>query len=126
MEHLHRIVITVIFLSFGVAKLLALEFEVEAFARWGYPEGFMYFTGVLEVAGALGLWIRKLSTLAGLGLTVLMLGAMFTHVRFAEWPMLAMATAIFLLVASYVWRHRGDLLPEGSSKDDGADDNNMP
>ena len=119
MDTLHRSIVTLVFLASGMAKLLALGFEVEAFARWGYPEGFMYFTGVLEVAGAVGIWIDKLKTLAAAGLAGLMLGAVGTHAVFGEWPMLLVASLVFAITASYAWRHRSDFFSTDS--DDSTD-----
>ena len=77
------------------------SFEVAAFARWGYPPLFMTFTGVLEVAGAIGLLLPRLSALASACLLGLMLGAIGTHILHQEWPMLALAMAITALAA---WR----------------------
>lgn len=96
----------VIFAASGVAKLAALPFEVEAFSRWGYSPEFMYFTGVLEVLGAIAVVIPRLSMLAASGLAVLMLGAMATHATHAEWPMLILATGIFTLCAWRGWQGR--------------------
>jgi len=45
------VVLSLVFLASGGAKLAGLEFEIVAFERWGYPLWFMYFTGVVEVAG---------------------------------------------------------------------------
>ncbi len=112
MDNVQRILISLIFLASGLAKLLALEFEVEAFARWQFPDGFRIFIGTLEVAADIGIWVSKLKALVSLCLVVLMLGAMMTHARFGEWPMLLVATFILLLTGSYFWRHRRDLLPK--------------
>lgn len=98
-----------VFLAFGVAKLAALPFELEAFARWGYPLWFMYLTGVLEVAGAVGLLIPRLSALASVCLAALMLGAVATHALHAEWPMLLIASTILGLAAWRGWRGRAEL-----------------
>jgi len=103
-------ILALIFAVSGVAKLLSLPFEVEAFARWGYPPAFMYFTGVLEVAGAIGLLIPKLSALASLCLAALMLGAIGTHIIHGEWPMLAIATVIALLAVWRGWSDRAEIL----------------
>ena len=54
----------VFFLS-GAAKLLGLEFEIQAFDRWGYPLWFMYLSGVVEVAGAIGLLLPRISAAFG-------------------------------------------------------------
>lgn len=111
MDKIFRIVLSIIFLASGIAKLFSLDYEVAAFARWGYPAGFMYFIGIMEVAGALGLWLRKLSALAGFCLCVLMSGAIATHAMHAEWPMVAAATGLLFVTASYTWRQRRNLLP---------------
>ena len=108
MMRLVSVVLVLIFLASGGAKLLQMPFEVQAFARWGYPPWFMLLTGVLEVAGGLALLIglRKpgLLRLAAAGLAVLMLGAITTHLRFAEWPMAAVAIAICAGCAWVAWR----------------------
>jgi putative oxidoreductase len=100
------ILLALIFLASGGAKLAGLEFEIEAFARWGYPLWFMYLTGIIEVAGAMLLLVPRLSALASAGLAAFMLGAIGTHVVHAEWAMLAIATAITLLAARQAWAGR--------------------
>ena len=98
-----------IFLASGGAKLAGLPFELEAFARWGYPLAFMYLTGALEVAGAIGLLIRQLSALASACLALLMLGAVATHAMFAEWPMLAVASSILATAGYRAWIGRAEI-----------------
>lgn len=99
-----------IFAASGGAKLLALPFEVEAFARWGYSPNFMYFIGVLEIAGAIGLLIPRLSALASLCLAALMLGAIGTHLTHGEWPMFVVASAIAALATWRGWSGRAEIL----------------
>lgn len=99
-----------IFLASGTAKLLALPFEVDAFTRWGYPSWFMYLTGILEVAGAIGLLVPRVSALAAFCLAGLMVGAVGTHVMHAEWPMLVLASGILALAAWRGWVGRRELL----------------
>lgn len=101
--------LALVFAASGGAKLLALPFEVEAFARWGYSLEFMYFTGALEVAGALGLLVPRLSALAALCLSVLMLGAVGTHVMHQEWAVGLVALGIGLAVFWHGWRRRSDI-----------------
>lgn len=103
-------VLALIFAASGGAKLLSLPFEVDAFARWGYPPAFMYVTGTLEVLGAIGLLIPRLSSLASLCLAALMLGAIGTHLLHGEWPMLAVAFAIMFTSAWHGWVGRADIL----------------
>ena len=98
-----------IFFASGAAKLLSLPFELEAFVRWGYPIEFMYFIGVAECLGAIGLLIPRLSSFAALCLTALMLGAIATHLVHQEWPMLAVASAIALATCWRAWTGRSEI-----------------
>lgn len=102
-------ILALIFFASGGAKLLSLPFEVEAFVRWGYPITFMYFTGIVEVSGAVGLLITRLSSLASLCLAVLMLGAIGTHLAHKEWLMLAVASSIAIAAFWRGWSGRGEV-----------------
>lgn len=103
------IVLSIIFLASGGAKLAGLDFEIAAFTRWSYPLWFMYFTGVIEVAGAIGLLVRRLSALASAGLALVMTGAVATHVLHAEWLMMIVAFGIFGLAVTRAWLGRADI-----------------
>lgn len=109
MDKLVTTLITLIFVASGGAKLLGLEFELDAFERWGYPIWFMYLTGIIEVAAGSAIWIKPLRFIASVGLNGVMIGAMTTHLVNSEWPMLGVALAIFLLTLSYTWRLKDDL-----------------
>ena len=102
-------IIALIFFASGGAKLLSLPFEIEAFARWGYPIEFMYFTGVVEFVGAIGLLIPRLSSFASLCLAFLMLGAIGTHLVHKEWLMLAVASVIALAAFWRAWSGRAEV-----------------
>lgn len=103
------VLLSLIFLWFGSAKLLALPFETEAFARWGYPLWFMYVTGALEVLGAIGVLLPRWSALAAACLALLMVGAVSTHALHAEWQMLAVASGILALAAWHGWNGRREI-----------------
>lgn len=103
------LLLALVFLASGGAKLLALPFETEAFARWGYPLWFMYVTGALEVAGAVGLVLPRLSALAAFCLAALMLGAVGTHILHQEWVMSLVALGILLTASWHGWRRRSDI-----------------
>ena len=85
-----------IFLMSGGAKLAGLEFEVSAFERWGYPLWFMYFTGFAEVSGGVALAFDLLKKYAAPALSLLMIGALATHILHQEWPMLVIALGIII------------------------------
>jgi putative oxidoreductase len=59
----------------GLAKLAGSPELVELFASIGAGQWLRYVVGALEVAGALGLLVPRLSGLAALGLAALMVGA---------------------------------------------------
>jgi len=101
-------ILATIFLASGGAKLAGLEFEFKAFERWGYPAWFVYVAGSIEVAGAIGLLVRRLSAIAAAGLALFMLGAVWTHLSHQEWAMLALALAITLAAAWLAWSGRHD------------------
>ena len=102
-------VLALIFLASGGAKLLSLSFEIDAFTRWGYPISFMYFTGMLEVVGGLGLLVTRFSALASLCLAVFMLGAIATHVIHNEWPMFIVASIIAIAALWRSWFGRTEI-----------------
>jgi len=72
--------LSLIFVLSGGAKLAGLEFEIQAFERWGYALWFMYAIGVAELAGGLALWWSRISTWASAGLSLVMVGAVGTHI----------------------------------------------
>lgn len=73
--------------------------------------------GTLELLGALGLILPSLlnilpvlSPLAGVGLVIVMIGAMVTHLRRGETPMIAV-NLVLLLMAAFVAYGRFVLVP---------------
>ena len=76
--------LAILFLIFGVSKLMGLEMMVNNFIRWGYPSWFLYVVGGLEVLGAIGLMLPQFRRYAAMGLIALMLGAIFTHIKAGE------------------------------------------
>lgn len=101
------ILVVLLALAYGAAALGKLTgAATEMFAGWGYPAWFATLIGVLELAGALGLLIPKTTRWAILGLTVIMLGAAYTHLANGE-GMQVLRPVIFLAVLWAVWWLRG-------------------
>jgi putative oxidoreductase len=94
----------------GSAKLLGTAQMAEGFAHFGLPLWLMTFVGACEVAGAVGLLIRPLSSWAALGLAVIMVGAVVLHLRYdGIGP--ALPAAVLLVLMGYVaWQRRSDAL----------------
>lgn len=100
-------------IGWGLAILLALGFFAAAagklkgaadqrFAHWGYPAWFATLIGVLELVGGIGLLIPKTTYYAVLGLTVIMLGATYTHLANHE-GLQVLRPVIFLAILWAVW-----------------------
>jgi putative oxidoreductase len=94
------VILALAFLASAVAKLTGVATPM--FAHWGYPPWFAKLIGVLELAGAVGLLIPKATRYAILGLTVLMLGAGYTHLTNQE-GIQVLRPVIFLAVLWIVW-----------------------
>lgn len=100
-------VLTAFFLMAGGAKLSGQQANVETFARFHLPLWFMYVIGVVEVLGAMGLWIPRLSAIAAVGLIGVMLAAVAFHVLFDPLVMALpalLAAGLLGVVAKVMWR----------------------
>ena len=80
-----QVVLGLAFVGAGGSKLAGSRQMKDDFDRFGYPRWFMYFTGGVEIFGALGLlvgiFVPALAPLGALLLAATMAGAIFTHVR---------------------------------------------
>jgi uncharacterized membrane protein YphA (DoxX/SURF4 family) len=73
-----QVFLAVEFVMAGVMKLTGNALMVEMFAEIGAGQWLRYLVGALEVAGAIGVLVPRLTGLAALGLTLLMAGAALT------------------------------------------------
>lgn len=101
-------VLAAVFAAFGTAKLLAVPSMRTRAAHVGFSVGAYRRIGALEVAGAIGLLAGSaaplLRTLAAVGLLLLLVGAVATHVRHHDGikgaaPALLLATMVAVLLA---------------------------
>ena len=76
-------------------KLVGHESAAVGFDRIGWGDWFMYAIGVLELAGGVGLLIPRLSGLAAIGLSLLMVGAAIFNATILDFPVF---TPLLLLV----------------------------
>lgn len=74
-----QVLLALLFVMAGLSKLFGDPAMVGMFADIGIGQWFRYGVGVLEVAGAVGVLIPRLSGLAALGLACVMVGAIFTN-----------------------------------------------
>ncbi len=93
-----------LYLLGGLGKLSGAA--AEQFAGWGYAPWFAILIGGLEAAGAVGLLVPRTTRLAVYGLSVIMLGAAYTHLTNGE-GVQVVRPGIFLGVLWLVWWLRG-------------------
>lgn len=99
--------LTAVFLTAAGMKLTAHPFEAEAFARFGYAPWFMVAVGLLQLVGAVLLWTRGRVAHGALLLAVLMIGAVASHLRAGDPPLMpvpALVLLAFLLGLAYARR----------------------
>jgi hypothetical protein len=94
--------LSVMFIMAGGTKLIGIEMHVQNFAAWGFAPWFMYFVGLTEVICAGALWLR--SKYAALGLTLVMAGAVHTHLVASEPFMVPAVLGVLSLFLAYLNR----------------------
>jgi len=73
------VLLALAFLGAGSAKLAGAAAMVQLFGKVGLGQWFRYFTGMLEVAGAIGLLISRYAFYAAILLALVMVGAIIAH-----------------------------------------------
>ena len=110
---------TLAFLGSGIMKLTVADMVKATFEGWGYPILFAYLIGLCEVAGAVGLWLRRFSYAAKVCFIILMLGAVLTHLVHREFQDSSGAIILLILTVVTLWLHRrerdtnDELMPAG-------------
>ena len=86
-----------LFVLSGAMKFVIPD-AAEQFARYGYPDWFRVLIGVVEVGGGLLLLVPRTTFYAAAALAVIMVGAVFTHLRHGEVPQAAVPFVLLLLL----------------------------
>lgn len=103
-----QILLALVFLGSGGAKLVGVEAMVEEFQKIGIGQWFRYVTGVIEMVGAVALLIPRLSGFGAVILAATMLGAAFTHLFvFNDSPVAPLI--LFVPLAIIAWTRRDTL-----------------
>lgn len=99
------VMLAAIYAFAGTSKLLGMEFVLDRFATWGYPPVFAHLIGALELTGAIALLVPRVASVAALGLSMLMAGAVYTHL-FRGTPIVAIAPLALAVALAAVARQR--------------------
>ncbi|MFM1931548.1 MAG: hypothetical protein RL226_851 [Bacteroidota bacterium] len=105
-QRIVRIVIMVLtgllMVSSGVMKLMPNAAMIDSYARWGVSIEFMYFIGIAELLGGIGIFIPKLRKFAISGLMIIMWGAVFSHIKADEYQALTSPIMVIVMLV-LIW-----------------------
>ena len=105
-----QIVLALPFLPAGMAKVTSNPGFVRMFEKLGYPNGFYFVVGVVELAGAVGLLIPPVTPYAAAALMCVMAGATVTHLTVHETSNAIFTSVLFVLLGLAGWVRRPALL----------------
>jgi putative oxidoreductase len=104
--------LTLLFALVGGLKLIGAPAMVKEFAQIGFGQWFRFFTGILEVAGAVGLLVPKFRFWATLLIATIMFCATLINVWVLHVPGLARVTGVLMALALVVgWLRRPQRAP---------------
>ncbi len=80
-----QFVLGFVFLLAGVTKVFGSKMHRESFEHWRLPQWFRVVTGLVEVIGAVamfvGIWTISWAVFAGAWLAIIMFVGIFVHIR---------------------------------------------
>lgn len=99
--------LAIVFTYVGGIKLIGARAMFQEFAQIGIGQWFRYFTGILEVSGAIGRLVPKYRVWAALQIATVMAGATAVNIVILHQPSLARLTAVLMMLALVlVWLRR--------------------
>jgi putative oxidoreductase len=112
-----RILLAALFLYEGIDKFSERRLWLRIFDEIGFGQWFRYFTGVVEISGALTLLIPK-ATLVAVGLLVsTMIGALLVHVLVIGVGPQTVFVGILLLMLCTIGAKRADCTKRREGRD---------
>jgi uncharacterized membrane protein YphA (DoxX/SURF4 family) len=96
-----------LYLFSGISKLIGHPEITAAFEKFGYPMWFATFIGVAETLGGVALLVPRVIWLGSAGLSIIMLGAMYSHLKAGDPAGETAFTAVLaVLLAAIAWMRR--------------------
>lgn len=103
-----QILLAATFVAVAVPRLAGTAATVETFDQIGVGQWLRYVTGVVELAGAIGLLIPRLAGAAALGLVGVMIGATVTNFLVLTPAMAALTILLGVASAFVAWARRAE------------------
>ena len=103
-----KIVTAAAFIAAGLSKLAGAEMMIAVFDTVGLGQWFRYFTGAIEIAGAVALFVPGIQAYGAALLAVTMGGAVLAHILILG-PSLVPALVLGILSALLAYAHRSQL-----------------
>tara|TARA_E500000178_G_scaffold167311_1_gene166719 strand:- start:2450 stop:2824 length:375 start_codon:yes stop_codon:yes gene_type:complete len=100
-----RILLSAAFLAAGTQKLIGAEMMVVVYDQIGAGQWFRIVTGIVEVGGAILLWIPSIQILGALLLGATMVGAILAHLLILG-PSSLPALVLGVMCVAVIWLHK--------------------
>jgi uncharacterized membrane protein YphA (DoxX/SURF4 family) len=100
----------VVMIGGGAAKLAGVPSQVVAFTGWGLPGWFRALVGTFEVVGGILLIVAATRPIGSLILSTIMVGALWAHAANLEWPHLVPVGVLLTLFVTIFRINRGQAL----------------
>ncbi len=100
------VLLGLVFLSAGVAKLANAEFVVEHRELWGFPSWIPYSTGAIEALAGLLLIVPATRLYGSASLVLMMALGLLSHLREGETVAAILALLLLLGCAAVAWNRR--------------------
>ena len=109
-----QILLAVFYVLAASGKVMSRPQWIELFRKWGFPDRFYLIVGALELLGAVGLLIPRLTRYAAFALIVLMIGAAATHLINGEGLQVLRPLIFILFLALIVYLRRPSSSKQGT------------
>jgi len=104
-----KIVASLAFLAAGLAKLASVDMMVATFEAVGVGQWFRYVTGIIEISGAVLLWLPGKQFYGAALLAVTMLGAVASHILILGTATMGPAVLLLALTAYVAYHCRSQM-----------------
>ncbi|WP_375254565.1 DoxX family protein [Yoonia sp.] len=102
-----RVLLTAAFVMAGGAKLAGVEMMVQTFDAVGLGQWFRYVTGIIEISGAILLWVPAVRLIGAALLASTSVGAVLAHLLVLG-PSMVPALVLAALLFAVIYLHRDE------------------